>query len=149
MDANTFIHALRRRWLPALCLGAIAALASGTILWFVFPESSSATALFEVSTDQNTIFDISRRGTQEFEILKKTQLALLRSNFVLQAAIRDPRIAGLSALTGQSDPVEWLQEDLVVQFPQNGEILEITLSGDELPEELVKIVDAVAKAYNY
>jgi capsular exopolysaccharide synthesis family protein len=148
MDANTFIHALRRRWMLALFLGSIMAIAAGTILWFVFPESSSATALFEVSTDQNTIFDISRRGTQEFEILKKTQLALLRSNFVLTAALRDPRIAGLSALTKQSDPVEWLQEDLVVQFPQNGEILEITLSGDELPEDLVKIVDAVAKAYN-
>ena len=148
MDASTFLHAMRRRWMLALCLGLIAAAAAGISLSFAFPESSSATALFEVSNEPRTVLlEGSRQSTQEFEILKKTQLALLRTKFVLQSAIRNPSIAGLSAISSQPDPVEWLQEDLIVQFPQNGEILEITLSGDELPDELVKIVDAVAKAY--
>ena len=50
-------------------------------------------------------------------------------------------------MAGETDPVEWLQENLIVDFPQNGEILSISLSGDELPEDLVRLVDAVAKAY--
>jgi len=83
-----------------------------------------------------------------FETLKKMQLALLSSNFVLTAALRDPSIASLSALSGlKKEPVEWLQENLAVDFPQNGEILRISLSGDALKEELEMIVDAVAKAY--
>jgi capsular exopolysaccharide synthesis family protein len=148
MDANTFLHALRRRWILAFSLGLIAATIAGISLAIAFPESSSATALFEVISDVDPILrEGNRRSAQEFEILKKTQLALLRSNFVLQAALRNPKIAGLSAISSQPDPIEWLKEDLVVQFPQNGEILEITLSGDELPEELVEIVDAVANAY--
>lgn len=147
MDANTFMHAIRRRWILALCMGSVAAVASAIALWFLFPESSSATALFQVSNEQDTIFDVSRQNRQDFEILKKTQLAKLRSNYVLTSAIRNPAIAGLSALAGEKDPVEWLQDKLQVDFPQNGEVLSIALSGDELPDELVLLVDAVAKAY--
>lgn len=147
MDANTFLHALRRRWILALCMGSVAAVAAAIALWFAFPESSSATALFQVSSQQDTIFDVSRQNQQTYETLKKTQLAKLKSNYVLTSAIRNPSVAGLSALAGESDPVEWLQDKLMVDFPQNGEVLSITLSGDELPEELVTLVDAVVKAY--
>src|SRR6185295_18324629 len=48
MDANTFLHALRRRWILATGMGLIIGAASAIGLWFGFPESSSATALFEV-----------------------------------------------------------------------------------------------------
>src|ERR1700742_561333 len=46
MDANTFLHALRRRWLLALSMGLVVGGIAAIALWFVFPESSSATALF-------------------------------------------------------------------------------------------------------
>jgi hypothetical protein len=48
MDANTFMHALRRRWILALGMGLVIGAITALTLWFVFPESSSATALFEV-----------------------------------------------------------------------------------------------------
>ena len=148
MDANTLMHALRRRWVLALCLGSVVAASSAIALWFLFPESSSATALFQVSNEQESLLFNQVPQTQaSFDILKKTQLALLKSNYVLTAAIRPAGIASLSALAGETDPVEWLQDNLAVDFPQNGEILSITLSGDELPEDLVRLVDAVAKAY--
>jgi capsular exopolysaccharide synthesis family protein len=146
MDANTFLHALRRRWLLALCLGLLMGGIAATALWFQFPESSSATALFQVSNQQESIaFDVNKQN-QNFDILKKTQLALLRSYFVLNAAVRDPGISSLSILAGEGDPVEWLQENLRVDFPQQGEILSISVIGSP-PEDLVRLVDAVAKAY--
>jgi capsular exopolysaccharide synthesis family protein len=147
MDANTFLHALRRRWLLTLCTGLVAAATAAIALWFIFPESSISTALFEVSNDQDNVFDITRRTVQDFDIFKKTQLAKLKSNYVLTAAVRDPGIASLSALADEPDHVEWLQDNLIVDFPQNGEILSISLSGDEPPEDLQRLVDAVAKAY--
>jgi polysaccharide biosynthesis transport protein len=147
MDANTFMHALRRRWLLALCMGLVMGGIAAIALWFVFPESSSATALFEVEEKRETIFDIGHDHEQNYETFKKTQLALLRSNFVLTAAIRPPSVASLSALAGRSDPVVWLQENLSCDYPQQGKLLSIALSGDELTEDQVHLVDAVAKAY--
>lgn len=147
MDANTFLHALRRRWILATSMGLVAALASAIALWWLFPESTTATALFQVSSEQPVVFTDTGNSDQKFEILQKTQLALLNSHFVLQAAVRDPAISSLSMFAGEPDPVIWLQDNLQVSFPQQSEILSISLTGDEPPHELRQVVDAVAKAY--
>jgi capsular exopolysaccharide synthesis family protein len=148
MDANTFLHALRRRWLIAALLGSVIAAATAMTLWILFPESSRATALFEVSNEEESlVFDYSRYNPQSFEILKKTQLAKLGSYYVLQAAVRNPGIASLSVFAGEPDPVEWLMQKLEVDFPQQGEILSISISANAPPEDLTRLVDEVAKAY--
>ncbi len=72
---------------------------------------------------------------------------MLTSYFVLQKAVRDPSVASLSILAGEPDPAEWLQYNLEVDFPQQGEILSITLKDQGPAEDLVRLVDAVAKAY--
>ena len=59
MDANTLMHALRRRWLLALCMGTVVAAGSAIAMWFAFPESSSATALFEVASKDPSILRIN------------------------------------------------------------------------------------------
>jgi len=148
MDANTLLHALRRRWLVASCVGLVLAILAGVVLWHNFPASSSATALFRVSSQPESIFvDVGRANPQGYENLKKTQLAAMRSWFVLNAAVRKPGISSLSSLAGEN-PVDWLMERLEVSYPQQGEYLSISLSGDEPTEDLVRLVDAVAKAYN-
>ncbi len=147
MDANTFMHALRRRWLLALCMGTVAAILTGIAAWVLVPESSSATALFQVASERkNLVFDVNR-STQKFETLQKTQLALLKSYFVLQAAIRDRSIASLSIFAGEAEPVQWLQNNLAVDFPNQSEILSISLSGSDSSSDQKLVVDAVAKAY--
>jgi succinoglycan biosynthesis transport protein ExoP len=147
MDANTFLHALRRRWVLALGMGLVIGGIAALALWIFFPESSSATALFEVRIKQERIMqDANQQTTQDFEILKKTQLALLKSKFLLTSALRDPSIAALSILARERDKEEWLQEHLDVEFPQNGEILSISLSGTPA-EDLVLLVNSVAQAY--
>src|SRR5262245_14045927 len=55
MDANTFLHALRRRWILATCMGLVLAGATAIVLWILFPESSRATALFEVKNEEQSI----------------------------------------------------------------------------------------------
>jgi hypothetical protein len=110
-------------------------------------RGDTATALFQVSNEPDNILAASRLTNQEFEILKKTQLALLKSNYVLTAAIRPPSVGSLSILAGKADPVEWLKDNLKVEFPENGEVLSISLAGEDLSEDLVQLVDAVAKAY--
>src|SRR4051812_7695301 len=147
MDANTFIHALRRRWLLALCMGTVVGGLASLGLWWGFPESSSATALFEVRNEQQSlIHDTNPHSVQDFDILKKTQLALLKQKYVLSSAIRDPGMASLSILAGERDKEGWLQDHLDVEFPQNGEILTISLTGSP-PEDLQALVDSVATAY--
>ena len=149
MDANSFINCLRRRWLLALCMGLVMAVTTAGTLWFLFPESSMAQALFSVSSQQESILGNSARsGNKDFEILQRTQLAYLKSYFVIQAALRTPGMESLGVLAGEPDKVQWLIEQLTPSFQNNSEILSISLTGDsDYAEELRQLVNAVAKAY--
>ena len=148
MDRSWFYHSLRRRWLLVLFLGLFFSVTSAGVLWWLFPESASATALYQVSSEEQTLaFSGISNETRQFEILQKTQLALLKSWHVLQDAIRDPAVATLSTIANEDEPLQWLDEQLSVTFPQESEVLKISITGSENPEELRQIVDAVATAY--
>ena len=148
MDRSWFYHSLRRRWLLVLGMGLVLSLGTAGLLWWLFPESASAVALFQVSSEEQSLaFSGMSNETRQFEILQKTQLALLKSYFVLQDAVRNPDISSLATIANEDDPIQWLDDNLHVSFPQESEILKISISGSENPIELQKIVDAVAKAY--
>ncbi len=150
MDASEFFNSLRRRWILVLGMGVVAAVVAAGGLWTLFPESSSSTALFQVYSEPQKLAFNSANENTKFEVLQNTQLALLKSNFVLQAAIRDPAVASLGVLAGESGTdgkVKWLVDNLNVDFPNRSEILRISLSGDCLPEDLRQLVNAVARAY--
>ncbi|HEY2826864.1 MAG TPA: hypothetical protein VGJ04_04630, partial [Pirellulales bacterium] len=112
MDVNWFVHCLRRRIILAVCMGLVVAVAAALALLFIFPESSSAIALFPVDSKEPTLaFDVGHgNDVRDFDILQKTQMALLKSHFVLQSALRGPGIASVSVLAGENDPVQWLMD---------------------------------------
>jgi hypothetical protein len=140
---------LRRFRFSLLALLIAIALVAVALAWLVQPKRVVATALFEVRNEVPSIVAGNRPlSKEEFDTLKKTQLALLRTKFVLSSALVNPGIAALPALSSSDDKEAWLQDHLEVEFPQNGEILSISLSGPESQKtDLVAIVDAVAAAY--
>ena len=148
MDRSWFYHSLRRRWLLVIGMGLVLSVGTAGLLWWLFPESASAVALFQVSSEEQSLaFREISNETRQFEILQKTQLALLKSYFVLQDAVRNPNVATLSTIASEPDPIQWLDDELSVTFPQESEILRIAITGSEDPMELQQIVDAVAQAY--
>ncbi len=148
MDANTLFHALRRRWILAAGLGLVAGAVIAVAFWFLFPESSSTSIMFKVgSDDSSNVLNPRPQSPAAYEILKKSQLAAIKSQWVMQAALRDPAVRSVSALAAERDPVQWLIDNVVVDFPQQGELLSITISGDDPVEDQKQLVNAVAKAY--
>jgi hypothetical protein len=152
MSDDTSLPAVRRRrWPRIVALLFLLAVVGGFVFWFVKPQSASATALFEVRRDVPTLAgnQPGQPGSdQDYEIFKKTQLALLKSKFLLTSALRDPRIASLSVFAGVRDPEQWLQDHLDLSYPENGEILAISLPGPaSQANDLELIVNAVAEAY--
>lgn len=139
----------RRRWPRFVGLLFLVALVGGFIFWLVKPETASATALFEVCMKSQSLLGTqSVESDRDYEILKKTQIALLKSKFLLTSALRNPGIASLSVFAGVPDSEEWLKDHLEVSFPQDGEILSISLSGTaSQADDLIRVVDAVAEAY--
>jgi hypothetical protein len=123
------------------------------LAWLMLPNRVVATAMFHVRREQPTLLGDQSRNDQdidtEFEITKKSQIAAMKSYFVLQAALRKPGVSSLAILAPHEDPAEWLTDNLTAEFPENGEYLSISLEGvEEHSADLQRIVDAVANAYS-
>jgi hypothetical protein len=54
---------------------------------------------------------------EEFDAYRKTQVQLIKSPFVLTAALRRPEISKLEAVRNKDDQVGWLQERIQVATP--------------------------------
>ena len=81
-------------------------------------------------------------------IFNKTQLALLKSYFVLHAAVRDPEIAKLDLVQSAADPVELLHERLDVGFYDGSAVMYVRMScSPNECDDAEKLVDAVVDAY--
>lgn len=146
------MNCLRRRWLLALCLGSlIGALTSGLLLW-LFPETSRVTALLEVKPQAaNPMTEDKQRPMQAAEIEREanSQLALIKSPMVLAAALQKQDVSQLDAVQAHlSDPpVNWMLNELKVSFPGESQILEVRYEGEEDPEQMVKVIQAIVDSY--
>jgi predicted transcriptional regulator len=99
------------------------------------PDLSSAEAI-QAARDRFTIFGA-------------TQAQLVVSRFVLQAALRDPKLARLPSIrhaAAKGDAVVWLQHQLQVSFPNKAELMEVSFSSDD-PKEAAAVVNAVVDTY--
>jgi succinoglycan biosynthesis transport protein ExoP len=148
-DPVTLLHSLRRRWILAIASGIAAATVVAALAWFLVPADFEVQALFEVR--RNTSFGDDRSssaaGKDEHELYKKSQLMLVKSPFVIQAALRPEGIAQLPTLRPyRNDMVKYLTDEIMVDYPSGGDILRIRMRGENV-DDLVKIVDAVKTAY--
>lgn len=140
-------HCLRRRWLPAVLIGALVAAAMvGYLLW-LFPLSSSITAYVELQAQEKRLLEETRSmRADELEVFQLKHLTLIKSPFVLQSALNKKAISQLDAVVKEgSEALTWLYDGLQVAF--QGEILELRYDGEEDPDEMKKVVDSVIDAY--
>ncbi|WP_406695893.1 polysaccharide biosynthesis tyrosine autokinase [Singulisphaera sp. Ch08] len=147
LDLITLIKALRRRWLLAFSAGLVgAAIIAITTYYLVPPAKYTTRAMLHVNSVKPRILLQTGELHTEYGAYQRTQLALLESRLVLGAALKQPRVAKLQVLTNMSDPIEWLEKQLLVDFAPGSEILRISMSGEK-PEIPMLLVNAVTEAY--
>lgn len=145
-----YLHSLRRRWLLGLTVGCLLAVLTAGLLWFVVPETYEAASLLHVKRNRilrmNTNDRATRVDDREYISFKNTQIALITSWHVLAPAIDTPGIGRLPMLQGERDRVAYLASVLRVSYPDDAEVLRISLRGEN-PMECADIVDAVTDSY--
>ena len=144
------LSAIRRGWRVALPLGICLAAASAFAAWELFTPKYSASAYLRIdASDRPLIFktaDDAIGPGGDFNLYKSTQQQLVRTPFVLKAALRDTKLSSVGEIAEQDDPVNWLKDNLKVAFPGNGEIMQISIETVS-PTACVPIVNGVVDAY--
>jgi succinoglycan biosynthesis transport protein ExoP len=147
-NALILLGSLRRRWLPAVLLGVLAATMSGGVAWRTLPRSRYiAKAMLHVASSQPSIIFPTQEVRSNFDIYKQTQLRLLKGRSVLSSVLRDPEVMTLDLVklaSEEGDPIAWLEREIHADY--TGEVLNISMGGDG-PEGLATLVNAVAQSY--
>jgi capsular exopolysaccharide synthesis family protein len=156
LEPIALLNALRRRWPLALGAGLLcAAVAAGAAYALVPTEKYTARAMLHVNSVPPRILLNVREVYPDYGAYQRTQLALIKSRLVLNAALKgeyvDSRgakheVARLPGIAQHADPIEWLEQELQVDFANGSEILRISMSSDEAEEPMV-LVNAVTQAY--
>ena len=146
IDYKRVWHAFRRRWLPAVALGLVAATALAVPIWLFMPRGFEAVAWLRV-LDKTGMFGAVSRDNAEYESYRKTQVQLIKSPLVLLSALRRPGIAELKTLQDEKeDQAGWLARSIQVTAPMESEVIQVRLRG-ESPSDVTQIVNAVTQAY--
>ena len=147
IDHRALLGAFRRRWFLAISIGLVVGLLAAVPAWLLIPAPFTAfTELRISSVDQTIIAGRSLEQQARFDTYKQTQMRLVKSPFVLTAALRDKKVATASLIREQDHPVDWLEETVSVNSPAN-EFIRVSLSGEQ-PRELAAIVNAITDAYH-
>jgi len=146
MTPQGLLLAWKRRWMQAILIGVPLALFAVVAAWLAIPAHYTAFVLLKVASTEPRLVFKKAETEQNFETYRQTQMAMIQSRFVLNAALRQPGISDLETVRAKDFPLEWLEDNVAVDTYNSPEILKISLtSGD--PEDITKIVNAVKDAY--
>jgi len=147
VDPIALLRALRRRWRLAVPLGLLLGVAAATAAWFVIPPSKyTATARLFIPQAAPRFLYETKETSSEYHLFRQTQVVRIKSQKVLETALKRPEVQGLDELAKHEDVEGWLRQTLKVDFPQGAEILEISMNGQD-PHALATLVNAVTDAY--
>jgi len=147
VDFIAFCHSIRRRWLVSVGVGLMLAALAATLLWIFVPVRIEAETLLRAQRSQPSIVGKSRtESDKEFEVYKQTQVSLIKSPFVLGAALSQPGVHELEMVRNENEPLAWLEDEIRVSFIGDSEILRIGLRGED-EDETKQIVKAVQDAF--
>lgn len=141
------LGALRRRWLLAATLGLVVAVVAAAAVWSVVrPPKATARAMVHIAAKPEAILVGRPQDPNDFANFQKTQMTVVKSQLVLSSALSNPDVAGLDIIQRQAAPLEWLMQEIEVDFTMGPEVLRISMKGDDA-ESLKVIVNGVMKAY--
>jgi polysaccharide biosynthesis transport protein len=140
------LRALRRRWVLATSLGLSLGATAAVAVWFLLPPAkNTANVQLMMNADETGVVHAHPEKVENFDSYQSKQIYLIKSRLVLNTALRYPGIAQLTVLRNATEPLEFLEKEVRVDFPSR-EILRITVPGEDV-EELKTLANAISKAY--
>lgn len=152
---SRYFHALRRRWVISLVIALPLAAGAAYGAWWLQPQLYTATALLQIKSAENHLLfvtaDQERGGGNAgtFDSFKKTQRMMIRTRLVIDRALAPPHedLLKLPVMLREApEQAAWLEKNLSVTFPEDSEMMYVSLSADD-PTGLDKIVNSIVDEY--
>lgn len=146
IDLRTLWSAVYRYPITTAITVALAAVAG--VLTYVFVPLPRLTAYmtFQVSASPYTLMTPVGSDRSDFQMYRQRQSTAVRSRVVLNEALKKPEVANLPLLRERAEPLNWLENQVRVDFRMGPEFMRVTMEGDD-EEQLTAILQAIGTAY--
>jgi len=145
-SVRALLGALRRRWLPALLVGLLVGAALSMTIWLLRPRPKhSVRSLIHIAAVPPSVLFKTGDG-HRFDMYQRSQVALVRSRYVLTNALGKPAAKNLKLLDEEPDPLLWLEKELRADFLLGPEVLRISIEGNN-PDELKTLINLITDSY--
>lgn len=95
----------------------------------------------------STVHGFVRFPKDPWRLERRQEMEVVKTRSALLSALKKDGIRDFAIVKKQRDPIEWLERALVVEFPRDGNVMRISLTGSN-SHELAEIVNAVLDAYD-
>ena len=147
MSLSGLLKALRRRWLLAAIVGIFLGAAGALAAWLFVPvPHDSVQAMYIVAAAPPRIMYPTSEQQPDSDGYKRMQVLIVKDRLLLNAAIRNPKVADLDSIREKADPVAWLEKTLQVDFNKGPELMTIALTGDRI-DDYKAILEAIKETY--
>ena len=147
---RTIIGRLARDWWRILLFWWVISTPLVYLIYTLEEPTFEASSLLMAEPTTIDLYDGTSRATPNLSEVKPyllTQVSLLTSNSVLDAALADPAIRELSMIRSFKDPKAELRQEMRVEIiGENTFMIQVTLAARD-PYQAAKIVNAVVDAY--
>lgn len=132
-----------------LLLVIVLIFAAVVFAWMTAANRGKVTTYLKVPRHAgNIIDDADLEPWEEYRRRRDDYKTLIVSPLVVDAALQRQEIANLDLTRRQDGPQEWLLDSVTVEFPNDGEIMQVSMASPRRDaDQTVKIVDAVVKAF--
>jgi len=137
---------LQLHWLLILFSGTLLGAVGSYAAWELLASKYESYGLLQVSQVPPALASQgnAHEARTDFTTYVRTMSGLIKSEFVLNAAMRD--LKDLATVKAQRDPIKYLGEEVQVSAPDGSEVIRITVASHN-PADANKIVNAVQKAF--
>ncbi len=137
---------LRLHWLMILFCGTLIGAVGSYAAWELLASKYESYGLLQVSQVQASLAQQGgpHAARTDFTTYARTVTGLVRSEFVLNAAMRD--LKDVPTIKAQKEPIKYLADEVQVSSPDGSEIVTIRMASHN-PADAKKVVDAIQKAF--
>src|SRR6516225_9847616 len=138
--------ALQRRWRLAVAVSLLGGIMAGVVTWYV-SVAYTYTAVAYLRVEEQKPFNVFPVKGGEANAVQRAQVQLIRSHQFLNRLLNEnPKVHEIAVAKSPSDPVDWLDKQLQVDFALGPDLMRISMSGPN--EDAVRtIVLAVQEAF--
>jgi polysaccharide biosynthesis transport protein len=145
---RVILRGLSRHWWRIMLFWLVLSAPLVYLIYALVEPTYEASSLLRAEPTTIDVYNPGQRGVSNLDrIYLETQVQLIKSDRVLDAAIAKPGVSNLEMITSSKDPKARLRQDMRVEIVgHNTYLIEVAL-GSRDPDEAARLVNAVVEAY--